>query len=95
MKKEEEVFGVTLENVRNRNEVKVIQYMKQLIPQFPEFDYCSLCIQDVYALSLNQLSPLYTQAGTIMLKKDLKEEDYKDVVETAIEKVTKKAKHPV
>ena len=70
-----EVFGVSLENVRNKNEEKVIKYMKELIPQFPEFDYCSLCIQDVYALSLNQLSPRYTQAGTIILKKDFKEED--------------------
>jgi len=96
MKKEEdEVFGVTLKNVRNSNEEKVKKYMKELIPQFPEFDYCSLCIQDVYALSLNQLSPRYTQAGTIILNKDLKEEDYKDVVEASIEKVTKKAKHPV
>jgi hypothetical protein len=62
MKREdEEVFGVTLENVRNKNEDKVIKYMKALIPQFAEFDYCSLCIQDVYALSLNQLTPRYTQ----------------------------------
>ena len=95
MRKEDEVFGVTLDNVRNRNEEKVIEYMKELIPQFPEFDYCSLCIQDVYALSLNQLSPRYTQSGTIILKKDLKEDDFRDVVESAIEKVTKKVKHPV
>lgn len=69
--------------------------MKELIPQFPEFDYCTICLQDVYALSLNQLSPRYTQAGTIILKKDLSDSDYRDVVEGAIESVTKNVNHPV
>lgn len=95
MKKNDyEVFGVSLENVRNKNESKVIKYMNELIPQFPEFDYCAICIQDVYALSLNQLSPKYAQAGTIVLKKELKEEDYRDVVESALEQVVKNVKHP-
>lgn len=96
MKKEEyEVFGASMANIRNRNEKKVIQFMTELIPQFPEFDYCTICLQDVYALSLNQLMPRYTQAGTIILRKDLQDEDYRDVVEAAIETVTKNVNHPV
>jgi len=96
MIREEEynVFGVSLYKVRNINELKVIKFMKELIPEFPEFDYCAICIQDVYALSLNQLSSKYTQAGTIILKKELKDEDYRDVVEAAIEKVSKNKNHP-
>ncbi|MCP4752263.1 MAG: late competence development ComFB family protein [Proteobacteria bacterium] len=89
-----EIFDISLENVRNNHEAKVIKFMKELIPQFPEFDYCSICIQDVYALSLNQLPPKYAQAGTIILKKDLKDEDFRDVVESAIEQVTKQTNHP-
>jgi len=90
-----EVFGASMVNVRNKNEKKVIQFMKELIPQFPEFDYCTICLQDVYALSLNQLTPRYTQAGTIVLKKDLSDRDYRDVVEAAIESVTKNVNHPI
>jgi late competence development protein ComFB len=90
-----EVFGASMRNVRNINEKKVIQFMKELIPQFPEFDYCTICLQDVYALSLNQLTPRYTQAGTIVLKKELSDSDYRDVVEAAIESVTKNVNHPV
>ncbi len=89
--KDYEIFGISLENIRNKNETKVIEIMNKLIPEFPEFDYCSICIQDVYALSLNLLSPKYTQAGTVVLKKELSHEDFRDVVESAIEKV---AKHP-
>lgn len=33
-------------------------------------------------------------SGTIVIRKDIREEDYKDVVESSIEKVTKKTKHP-
>ncbi len=96
MKKEDyEVFGLSLENVRNKNEAKVIQFMKKLIPEFPEFDYCSLCLQDVYALSLNQLSPRYIQAGSIVLKKELSDEDYRDIVENSIEQVLAHKNHPM
>lgn len=96
MKKEDyEIFGTSMENVRNMNEIKVIKFMNELIPQFPDFDYCTICLQDVYALSLNQLTPRYTQAGTIVLRKELKDEDYRDVVESAIETVTRNVNHPV
>jgi len=89
-----EIFGVSLLNIRNSNEKKVIQFMKELIPQFPDFDYCTICLQDVYALALNQLTPRYTQAGTIILRKQLQEDDYRDVVESAIETVLKNVNHP-
>lgn len=95
MKKEDyDVFGVSVETVRNKNELKVMQFMREIIPQFPDFDYCSICIQDVYALSLNQLGPRYIQAGTIVLKKDLSDDDFRDVVENSIEQVLKNKNHP-
>lgn len=95
MKKEDyEVFGISVENIRNRNEGKVIKFMRELIPQFPEFDYCSICIQDVYALALNQLSPRYIQSGTIVLRKELTDDDFRDIVENAIEQVLKNKNHP-
>lgn len=92
---EDAVFGVSMATVRNNNEKKVIAFMKEIIPQFPDFDYCSICLQDVYALSLNRLSPRYTQSGTIILKKELTDEDYRDVVESSVATVTKNINHPV
>lgn len=95
MKKENyQIFDLSLDNIRNKNETKVIAVMKELIPQFPDFDYCSICLQDVYALSLNQLAPRYVQAGTVILKKELSDEDFRDVVESSIEKVIKNKNHP-
>ena len=95
MKREDyEVFGISVEKIRNKNETKVIKFMRELIPQFPEFDYCTICIQDVYALSLNQLAPKYIQEGTIVLRKELTDDDYRDIVENAIEQVTRNKNHP-
>ncbi len=94
MKQDYEVFGISVESIRNKNESQIIKYMRELIPQFPDFDYCSICVQDVYALSLNQLSPRYIQKGTIILHKELQDSDYRDVVEGAIEQVLKNRNHP-
>ncbi len=89
-----DVFGISVDGIRNKNELQVIKFLRELIPQFPEFDYCSICIQDVYALSLNQLTPRYIQTGTIVLRKEYSDDDYRDVVESAIEQVLKNKNHP-
>lgn len=93
-----QVNGIQLEDIRNKNEKKVIQMMNELIPEYGEFDNCSMCIQDIYALSLNQVAPKYIQDGTIMLKRksSLKEEELeiRKVVRSSIETVIKYPKHP-
>jgi len=67
--------------------------MDNLLPEIPELNHCTLCIQDVYALSLNQLSPKYKQEGSILLKKEYNDPDFRDVVEIAIKKVIENPKH--
>lgn len=99
MKKENyDVMGTQLEDIRNMNEKKVVQIMNELIPKNKDFDNCSMCIQDIYALSLNQIAPKYTQEGTIILKKKSsfkeEEEEIREVVRSAIETIIKYPKHP-
>lgn len=89
-----ESFGVNLSNVRNSCEVEVIKHMNQLLPDFPEFDYCTICIQDVYALSMNQLTPKYMQEGTVLLKKEHTSDDFKNAVQMAVQRVIKNPNHP-
>lgn len=93
-----QVNGIQLEDIRNKNEKKVVQLMNDLIPEYSEFDNCSMCIQDIYALSLNQVAPKYIQDGTIMLKKKSslqeEEQEIRKIVRSAIETVIKYPKHP-
>ncbi len=86
-------FGVSLENVRNAWETKVIKCMDKVLPDFPDFDYCSICIQDVYALAMNQLNSKYIQQGSVMIKKEYNSNDFRDIIEHAVEKVMKKPNH--
>lgn len=89
-----ESFGVNLSSVRNAWETKLIKILNEVLPDFPEFDYCTICIQDVYALAMNQLNPKYVQHGTVLLVKEYTNQDFRDVIEIAIEKVLKNPNHP-
>lgn len=94
-----QVNGTQLDDIRNKNEEKVVKIMNELIPEYPEFDNCSMCIQDIYALSLNQAAPRYIQEGTIILKKkenvEEEEKELREIVRSAIETVIKYPKHPI
>ena len=87
-------FGVDLSKVRNAWETRLIKCMIDILPKYPEFDYCSICIQDVYALAMNQLNPKYVQHGTVLLKKEYTDKDFIDVIEIAVEQVLKNPNHP-
>ena len=94
MRKEKyESFGVNLATVRNAWETKLIRCMGEVLPNFPEFDFCTICIQDVYALAMNQLNPKYVQQGTVLLKKQYTDADFKRVIEFAVERVMKNPNH--
>ncbi len=86
-------FGVSLEHVRNAWETKLIKCMDKVLLDYSEFDYCSICIQDVYALAMNQLNPKYVQQGTVMINKEYTTDDFRDIIETAVEKVIKNPNH--
>lgn len=96
MSNEQYTIGrISLMNVRNKNEIKVIDMMKQVLSDYPKFDNCTLCYQDVYALSLNALTPHYIQTGTIMLKREAEDPTViEQAVRSAFESVIKQPKHP-
>ncbi len=88
------IGNVNLMNIRNVNEVKVVETMKRLLPDHPKFDSCMLCIQDVYALSLNKIAPKYVQEGTVILRKKDERALIEGAVRSAIDMVTEKPNHP-
>jgi len=90
-----EINGFSLEKIRNTYEVKVIEIMKQELPDFSDFDNCRLCIEDVYALSLSRIPPTYVQSGSVIFRKEISDEDLCEVVRYAIFQVMQQPKHPV
>jgi len=87
------INGISLENIRNSYETKVIQTMKNEIPDFPDFDGCRVCIEDVYALVLSRIPSTYVIPGSIVFRKEVSDADLKEVVRYAIFQIIQQPKH--
>jgi competence protein ComFB len=56
------LFGCDLSSIENLNEELVIEMMEKIINDNNTICKCQLCIEDIYALSLNKIKPLYVQS---------------------------------
>ena len=50
-----QVNGVSLERVRNRNELRVVKAMRSMLPEQEGFCGCRVCIEDVYAATASNI----------------------------------------
>ena len=56
------LFGYDLSAIENINEELVIELIKKVLNEDKTICRCRLCIEDIFALSLNKLKPLYVQS---------------------------------
>lgn len=77
--------GINLNDIRNRNEMRVLEQLPRILDEYPDFQPDIIDIQDIYALSLNLLPAFYTQAFSIVLKKPIDDHKVQDAVRKAIE----------
>ncbi len=82
-----EVNGVPLGSIRNRNEERVIKLMPKVLGEFLDYKPSYLDIQDIYALTLNNLPPRYKQNGSIIIREPLGDEEIIRELRLAINKV--------
>ena len=87
------INGRSLERIRNICEVMVIDAIKLVMSEYPSFDQCAMCVEDVYALSLSRIPATYAHLGSIILNKEVTEEDIESVVRFAITQVADHPKH--
>jgi len=93
-KEKYELNGLSLNGVRNIYEIPVIRALEKLIPSYPEFDGCSICVEDVYALVLSRLPATYAHLGSIVLNKEVNNEQIEDMVRFSLLQVIERPKHP-
>lgn len=86
------VNGVDLYHVRNRNEVRVIKYLNELVEGGHLGDISPEAIKDAYAFALNNLPARYTQQGTIVLRDPVRRNSLEEVVAASLEHVLKNPK---
>jgi hypothetical protein len=56
------LFGCDVSSIENINEELVVEMMEKIINEDNTICRCQLCIEDIYALSLNKIKPLYVQS---------------------------------
>ena len=77
--------GINLNAIKNRNELRVIEQLPEILKEYPDFEPNLIDIQDIYALSLNLLPAFYTQDFSIVLKKTTDDQHVRDTIRKAIE----------
>jgi hypothetical protein len=89
-----EIHGFSVENIRNRNELRVAEILRQELRLLGGFCGCRVCIEDCYAAALNSIPPHYAQMGSIVIQQQPDEELLRAEVRQAIERVRAHPKHP-
>ncbi len=82
-----EVNGVPLGSIRNRNEERVIKLLPKALGEFLDYKPSYLDIQDIYALTLNNLPPRYKQSGSIIIREPVSDDEILRELRLAINKV--------
>jgi hypothetical protein len=84
-----EVNGVPLGNIRNRNEERVVKLMPVVLAEYLDYKPSYLDVQDIFALTLNNLPPRYKQSGSIVIHESVSDVEILRELRVAIGRVEK------
>ena len=87
------INGFSLDDIRNIYEIRVINQMKLILPEFTEFDGCQNCLRDVYALALSRIPATYALGNVNLSGEELQEDEINGIVKYAIYQVMQHPKH--
>jgi len=79
--------GTSLYKIRNRNELRASRLLGEVLQEYPEYSPEALDIEDIYALSLNNLPARYVEAGSIVLNDPVDDTTIRDCLRRAIRPV--------
>lgn len=86
------ISGVDVSDIRNRNEVRIVEKVKEALEQMGGPELSPQTLRDIYALALNLLPARYKQSGTIVLREPIRESHLREAVSRAIKQVLAKPK---
>jgi len=77
----------SLYKIRNRNELRVIKLLGEILQEYPDYSPEALDIEDIYTLTLNKLPARYVQEGSIILRDPVDNTTIRDSLREAIQSV--------
>lgn len=79
--------NTSLANIRNRNELRVIRKLRDILKEYPDYQPDTIDVQDIYALTLNRIPAHYVQEGSIVLHETVDDTSIRDAIREAIQYV--------
>lgn len=86
------ITGTDLSDIRNRNEIRIVEKMREALEQMGNPEMSPQALRDAYALSLNLLPARYKQSGTIVLREPIRESHLREAVARALKQVLSQPK---
>ena len=86
------IAGVDVSDIRNRNEVRIVEKMREVLEQMGNPSLEPQSLRDAYALALNLLPARYKQSGTIVLREPIRESHLREAATRALKQVLAKPK---
>ncbi|MFW5488076.1 MAG: late competence development ComFB family protein [Desulfovibrio sp.] len=81
------VRGTSLQDVRNKNELRVISLLSDILDEYPDYSPTPLEIQDIYALALNLTPARYVQSYSFVIREPVTDEQLQQVIRRAVDRV--------
>jgi hypothetical protein len=78
------ISGVDVSDIRNRNEVRIVEKVKEALEQMGGPELSPQTLRDIYAFVLNLLPARYKQRGSIILCEPFRESHLREAVSRAI-----------
>ena len=82
-----QVGGVDVFDVRNRNEARMAQKLREALAELGDPELPPKALRDAYALALNLLPARYAQSGTIVLREPVRENLLREAAARALSQV--------
>ena len=87
----------SLYDIINYNEKQVVDIMRDVLGRDESVCRCSMCVEDIYAISLNSLPPRYIQSTSLRRYETssayISDDEVKEKVTEAVAKVKLRPKH--
>ena len=86
------IGGIDVSDIRNRNEVRIVEKMREALEHMGNPSLEPQSLRDAYALALNLLPARYKQSGTIVLREPIRESHLREAATRALKQVLDKPK---
>ncbi|MDH4121859.1 MAG: late competence development ComFB family protein [Deltaproteobacteria bacterium] len=85
------VNGYNLSTIQNRNKLRVVKRMREALQKAQGFCGCRICVEDLFAATMNAVPAHYAQEGSVILDPNPSDAELDHIIQQMIRRI---AAHP-